>query len=139
MVDRPELLNFAELERWLDERDINEIECLVPDLAGIARGKILPRERFTAERGMRLPEGTVALSVGGEVPRRGKFLKRRLRVLRRPALHFQVRLPHSQDELLGNFEAAIEEQRADQRLHDVAHDIVALAGAIFARLLTEPN
>jgi glutamine synthetase len=74
MVDRPELRTFAELERWLDERRVTEIECLVPDLAGVARGKILPRERFTAERGMRLPEGTVALSVAGEVPRRGKFL-----------------------------------------------------------------
>ena len=74
MTDRPELLTFAELERWLDERHVNEIECLVPDLAGIARGKILPRERFTEERGMRLPEGTVALSVGGDAPRRGKFL-----------------------------------------------------------------
>ena len=74
MVDRPELRTFAELERWLDECRVTEIECLVPDLAGVARGKILPRERFTAERGMRLPEGTVALSVAGEVPRRGKFL-----------------------------------------------------------------
>jgi glutamine synthetase len=74
MVNRPDLRSFADLERWLDERGVAEIECLVPDVAGIARGKILPRERFTAERGMRLPEGTVALSVGGEVPHRGKFL-----------------------------------------------------------------
>ena len=49
--------SFAELERWLDERRVTEIECLVPDLTGVARGKILPREKFTEDRGMRLPRG----------------------------------------------------------------------------------
>ena len=36
-------LTYAEMDRWLDERRITEIECLVPDLTGVARGKILPR------------------------------------------------------------------------------------------------
>ena len=73
---RPRCRRFADLERWLDEHGVTEIECLVPDLTGVARGKILPRERFTEERGMRLPEGTVALSVTGEVPRDGPVLRR---------------------------------------------------------------
>jgi glutamine synthetase len=64
---------FAQLERWLDERQVTEVECLVPDLTGVARGKILPRQRFTEERGMRLPEGVVAMSVTGETPRRGPY------------------------------------------------------------------
>jgi glutamine synthetase len=34
----------------------------VPDLTGVARGKILPREKFTEDRGMRLPEVVVALA-----------------------------------------------------------------------------
>ena len=29
---------FSELEQWLDERRVTEIECLVPDLTGVARG-----------------------------------------------------------------------------------------------------
>src|SRR5690242_21891340 len=66
---RPDVQTFTDLERWLDAHGVTEVECLVPDLTGVARGKILPRERFTEERGMRLPEGTVALSVTGEVPR----------------------------------------------------------------------
>src|SRR6185295_11665459 len=66
--------SFADLERWLDARRVTEIECLVPDLAGVARGKILPRERFTADRGLRLPEGTIALSVTGEEPRGRPFV-----------------------------------------------------------------
>ncbi|HEX7892314.1 MAG TPA: glutamine synthetase family protein [Ramlibacter sp.] len=64
---------FTELERWLDERRVTEIECLVPDLTGVARGKILPREKFTEDRGMRLPEVVVAMSVTGEYPHDGPF------------------------------------------------------------------
>src|SRR5881628_949005 len=70
---RPEVQSFTDLERWLDAQGVTEVECLVPDLTGVARGKILPRQRFTEERGMRLPEGTVALSVTGEVPRNGPY------------------------------------------------------------------
>ncbi len=65
--------NFSELEHWLDERHVTEIECLVPDLTGVARGKILPREKFTEERGMRLPEATVAMGVTGEFPEEGPY------------------------------------------------------------------
>jgi len=74
MVRTSEIATFADLERWLDARRVTEIECLVPDLAGVARGKILPRERFTADRGLRLPEGTIALSVTGEEPRGRPFV-----------------------------------------------------------------
>ena len=44
--------NFThvELERWFDDNQVDEIECLVPDLTGVARGKILPRTRFTQDR-----------------------------------------------------------------------------------------
>ena len=41
---------FSDLEQWFDERRVTEIECLVPDLTGVARGKILPREKFTEDR-----------------------------------------------------------------------------------------
>jgi glutamine synthetase len=64
---------FSELEQWLNERRVTEIECLVPDLTGVARGKILPREKFTEDRGMRLPEAVVAMSVTGELPTRGPY------------------------------------------------------------------
>jgi len=65
--------SFAELERWLDERRVTEIECLVPDLTGVARGKILPREKFTEDRGMRLPQGVVGMGVTGEFPEHGPY------------------------------------------------------------------
>ncbi len=65
---------FAELEQWLNDRHVTEIECLVPDLTGVARGKILPRETFTGARGMRLPELVVAMGVTGESPKEGAYL-----------------------------------------------------------------
>ena len=39
--------NFSDLERWLNEHRVTEVECLVPYLTGVARGKILPREKCT--------------------------------------------------------------------------------------------
>lgn len=62
--------NFShnDMERWLDEKRVTEIECLVPDLTGVPRGKILPREKFTEDRGMRLPEAVVAMTVTGDCP-----------------------------------------------------------------------
>jgi glutamine synthetase len=67
-MNRPPLQTFNDLERWLNEKRITEIECLVPDLTGVARGKILPRNKFTQERGMRLPEAIVGLTVTGNWP-----------------------------------------------------------------------
>jgi glutamine synthetase len=65
--------NFSELEQWLNQNRVTEIECLVPDLTGVARGKILPREKFTEDRGMRLPEAVVAMCVTGEFPEEGPY------------------------------------------------------------------
>ena len=65
--------SFGELEQWLNQRHVTEIECLVPDLTGVARGKILPREKFTEDRGMRLPEAIVAIGVTGEFPSEGPY------------------------------------------------------------------
>lgn len=64
---------FNELETWLNEKRVTEVECLVPDLTGVARGKILPREKFYEDRGMRLPHAIVAMSVTGEQPASGPY------------------------------------------------------------------
>src|SRR3990172_9972887 len=57
------------LEDWIAERKIDEIECLVPDMAGIARGKILPAAKFvksTRAHALRLPETVFIQTVTGE-------------------------------------------------------------------------
>ncbi|WP_119462383.1 glutamine synthetase family protein [Rhodospirillaceae bacterium SYSU D60014] len=60
---------MKQLEEWLTERKIDEVECLVPDMAGIARGKILPANKFIkSARGhaLRLPESIFIQTVTGD-------------------------------------------------------------------------
>ncbi len=58
----------SSLRRWLKERSITEVECLVPDITGIARGKIIPADKFSHDYGTRLPEGIFATTVTGDYP-----------------------------------------------------------------------
>lgn len=53
---------------WLRDRNITEVECLVPDLTGNARGKIIPAPKFSHDYGMRLPEGIFVTTVTGDYP-----------------------------------------------------------------------
>lgn len=60
---------MSDLKDWLTTHLIDEVECLVPDMSGIARGKILPREKFIqgyADRGMRVPEAIFIQTVTGD-------------------------------------------------------------------------
>lgn len=61
----------GELAAWIHERRVTEVECLISDVAGIARGKILPAEKFIrggAEGGLRLPESVLVQTVTGDEP-----------------------------------------------------------------------
>lgn len=63
-----ENFTYNDMDEWLNAKRVTEIECLVPDLTGVARGKILPRVKFTEERGMRLPEVVLGMTVTGNYP-----------------------------------------------------------------------
>ncbi|QZA77881.1 glutamine synthetase family protein [Deefgea tanakiae] len=54
------------ISEWLRERRITEVECVTPDFTGIARGKIVPREKFNEDEGMRLPQVVLVQTVTGE-------------------------------------------------------------------------
>ncbi|HEY0333708.1 MAG TPA: glutamine synthetase family protein [Stenotrophomonas sp.] len=58
----------SSLRHWLRERHITEVECLVPDITGNARGKIIPADKFSHDYGTRLPEGIFATTVTGDYP-----------------------------------------------------------------------
>lgn len=61
-------MSHAVLKEWLRERRITEVELLVPDMAGIARGKILPTSKFLAgldNDTLRLPESVFGQMVTG--------------------------------------------------------------------------
>src|SRR3546814_19763919 len=60
-----------EIETFLKEHRIDEVECLVPDMAGIARGKILPAQKFLdgmRKNGLRIPEDIFIQTVNGDYP-----------------------------------------------------------------------
>ncbi len=60
---------MTDLAEWLTERKIDEVECLVPDINGIARGKILPAAKFiksARDESLRLPESIFIQTVTGE-------------------------------------------------------------------------
>jgi glutamine synthetase len=63
-----ENFTYTDMEEWLNAKRVTEIECLVPDLTGVARGKILPRVKFTEDRGMRIPEAVLGMTVTGNSP-----------------------------------------------------------------------
>ncbi|MCG9962767.1 MAG: glutamine synthetase family protein [Shewanella sp.] len=51
---------------FLKERKITEVECVICDMTGIARGKIAPVDKFLDEKGMRLPESVLLQTVTGD-------------------------------------------------------------------------
>ncbi|MGM0561316.1 MAG: glutamine synthetase family protein [Pseudomonadota bacterium] len=59
------------IEDFLQEHNIEEVECLVPDMAGIARGKILPASKFIKglrSNSLRVPESIFVQTVTGSYP-----------------------------------------------------------------------
>ncbi len=63
---------MTSLEEWIATRKIEEVECMVSDMSGIARGKILPSSKFikgAQEKGLRLPEAVFVQSVTGSYRR----------------------------------------------------------------------
>lgn len=56
------------LRDWLDDNNIEEIEAVVPDMTGVAKGKILPAKKYQEEVGLRLPETIFAQTVDGDYP-----------------------------------------------------------------------
>jgi glutamine synthetase len=67
-VDQAPQSEESSLLRWLKDRRITEVECLVPDMTGVARGKIIPAAKFSHDYGTRLPEGLFITTVTGDYP-----------------------------------------------------------------------
>ena len=39
-------MNDKQLSDWFGNKNIQEVEVIVPDLAGMARGKLVPADKF---------------------------------------------------------------------------------------------
>ena len=51
---------------WLGDRRIEEVECIVADVAGISRGKAMPFAKFAREDRMYLPTSIFHQTISGE-------------------------------------------------------------------------
>jgi glutamine synthetase len=54
--------------KWCRERRIDDIECIIPDQAGVARGKLMPMEKFFGGGPMTLPASMFTQTITGEYP-----------------------------------------------------------------------
>ena len=61
-------MTTSPVRQFLKEHGIQEVEAIIPDLAGVARGKLVPSEKYIEEEGMRLPESIFLQTVTGEYP-----------------------------------------------------------------------
>jgi glutamine synthetase len=52
-------------QSWLQERKIEDIEAFVPDMAGSARGKVLPADKFGTGQ-LKMPEAIFAQTISGD-------------------------------------------------------------------------
>lgn len=62
------------MHRFLSDHRIQEVECVIPDMTGIARGKILPKDLFLSSGQMRLPKSVLLNTVNGQQPDNAPFV-----------------------------------------------------------------
>jgi glutamine synthetase len=58
--------NWREAGEWLAWRSIEDIECIAPDQAGIARGKMMPTKKFTSNTSLALPSAVFMTTISGK-------------------------------------------------------------------------
>ena len=60
--------SLEEAQAWIAARDIEDIECIVPDQAGVARGKMMPVQKFIAGPTMAMPVSIFTQTIAGDWP-----------------------------------------------------------------------
>jgi len=65
----------AEAREWCRARRIDDIECIIPDQAGVARGKLMPTEKFFGGNPMTLPASMFLQTITGEYPEEVGFIE----------------------------------------------------------------
>ncbi|MEL6124842.1 MAG: glutamine synthetase family protein [Pseudomonadota bacterium] len=57
---------LSTLRDWVRLHRVEEVECVMPDMAGIARGKVMPAAKFLKEVGVRIPTSTFFTTINGD-------------------------------------------------------------------------
>jgi glutamine synthetase len=58
--------DMQSIKDWLKKHQISEVECMVPDMTGNARGKFIPSHQFLSRGEPHLPESIMIQTVTGE-------------------------------------------------------------------------
>ena len=53
------------IKKWINDNDIEEVEALIPDISGIAKGKFIPAERYLKDNGFRIAEAIFTQTITG--------------------------------------------------------------------------
>ena len=53
-------------KKWFQDNAIEEVEVLIPDITGMARGKFVPAQRYLADKGIRIAEGLFTQTITGD-------------------------------------------------------------------------
>ncbi|WP_134724615.1 glutamine synthetase family protein [Paracoccus luteus] len=56
----------AAARHYIEGRRLDEIECIVPDIAGVARGKAMPASKFARQQSFYLPNSIFLQTITGE-------------------------------------------------------------------------
>src|SRR3546814_11667237 len=59
------------LEQWISDHNIDEVECIVPDINGVQRGKVLPAKKFLSsvkDKSLRIPGSVFICTIDGHYP-----------------------------------------------------------------------
>ena len=57
-----------ELHDWIRTNRVDEVECVIPDMAGVARGKVMPASKYIKESEVRLPISLFISTITGGYP-----------------------------------------------------------------------
>lgn len=53
-------------KQWFQDNAIEEVEVLVPDIAGMPRGKVVPVQRYLADKGIRIAQSLFTQTITGD-------------------------------------------------------------------------
>jgi glutamine synthetase len=71
LKNRRGVKNWKEAASWLEWRGIEDVECITPDQAGVARGKMMPSKKFTSNTSLALPSAVFMTTITGGYPESG--------------------------------------------------------------------
>ena len=57
---------MTSIEQWLQDHGVQEVEAIIPDFAGTARGKFVPTDRYVEDKGIRIAEALFTQTIAGD-------------------------------------------------------------------------